>query len=183
MQIGERIQKLRKEKKMSLTQLSNASGVQLATLSRIENLKMTGTLESHIAIAKTLGVSLAGLYQDVGIEEKPIDVKTAEGGGEIFSHSNKASFEMLTTSVMEKQMMPILLKIEPGGSTNPEQNSMGTEKFVFCLEGKLEAIINEKSYPVAKYASIYFDGSRAHYFKNSGKTVAKAVCVITPPAL
>ena len=53
--IGQRIKQLREAQKMTLTELSEKSGVQLATLSRMENMKMTGTLESHIAIAQTLG--------------------------------------------------------------------------------------------------------------------------------
>ncbi|MDP2939992.1 MAG: XRE family transcriptional regulator [Candidatus Omnitrophota bacterium] len=183
MQIGEKIQSLRKAKKMSLTELSKTSGVQLATLSRIENLKMVGTIESHINIAKSLGVSLAELYKGVGIEEKPIDLQLQETPKEIFMHSDKAVYEMLTTKVMEKNMMPILLKIEPAGITNSEQNSLGTEKFIFCLEGKIEAVINEKVFPLVKYSTLYFDASLVHYFKNAGKTQAKAVCVITPPAL
>ena len=34
--------------------------------------------------------------------------------------------------------MPMLLKIESEGRTNPEQNMAGSEKFVFVLEGKIE---------------------------------------------
>ena len=44
MLIGEIIHRLRKEKKMTLVELAEKSGVALATLSRIENGRMTGTL-------------------------------------------------------------------------------------------------------------------------------------------
>lgn len=183
MLIGEKIQQLRKAKKITLTELSKQSDVQLATLSRMENLKMTGTLESHINIAKALGVSLAELYRDVGIEEKTIDMQLQDRRSETFLHSDKAGYEILTSKVLEKKMMPILLKIEPNGTIPSEQNSLGTEKFVFCLEGKIEAVINEKTFLLKKQATLYFDGTLPHYFKNVGKTQAKAICVITPPAL
>ncbi len=183
MQIGEKIQSLRKAKKISLTELSKTSGVQLATLSRIENLKMTGRLESHIAIAKVLGVSLAELYKDVGIEEKPVDIVSSEGREEIYSHSEKATYEVLTSKVLGKKMMPTLIKIEPQEKTAPEQNPIGTEKFIFCLEGKVEAVINEKPYLISKQMSLYFESSLPHYFKNSGKSKAAILCVITPPSL
>lgn len=181
MQIGEKIQQLRKAKKISLTELSEKSGVQMATLSRIENLKMTGTVESHIAIAKVLGISLAELYKGVGVDEKPVDVQTKKITGEIFLKSAKATYEMLTSKVFEKKMMPVLLRIEPGGISEPEQNPIGSEKFIFCLEGKVEAVINEKTYPVKKHTSLYFEGSLPHYLKNIGKTQAVILSIITPP--
>ena len=49
MYIGEKLHAIRKAKRISLTELSEKSGVQMATLSRIENKKMVGTLESHMA--------------------------------------------------------------------------------------------------------------------------------------
>ena len=64
MHVGEIIHKLRKSKKMTLLELSNTSGVALATLSRMENGKMTGTLESHMNICKALEVNLPDLYKD-----------------------------------------------------------------------------------------------------------------------
>ena len=44
MLIGKRVKELRKARNMSLSELAKLSGVQIATLSRIENLKMIGTL-------------------------------------------------------------------------------------------------------------------------------------------
>jgi transcriptional regulator with XRE-family HTH domain len=66
--IGDKIKSIRKEKKLSLTQLAELSGVQLATLSRIEHNKMCGTLESHARIAIALKISLSELYSDVKLE-------------------------------------------------------------------------------------------------------------------
>ena len=69
MYIGKRVQELRKVRGMSLTELAEKSGVQIATLSRIENMKMTGTLESHMNIARALGVDVTQLYSAIIREE------------------------------------------------------------------------------------------------------------------
>lgn len=81
MYIGEKIHQLRKKNKISLVELSKLSGVQIATISRIENKKMVGTLESHMNISKALGIDVTELYQDItdSIEqptqhEEPIEV-------------------------------------------------------------------------------------------------------------
>ena len=185
MLIGKRLKEIREAKNISLTELSKKSGVQLATLSRIENLKMIGTVESHINIARALGVDLTQLYKGIIKEKKSADTdtKSPKALTETFSHSDQAYYEILTSNVLSKKMMPILLKIEPKGKTNPEQNQAGAEKFIFVLEGKIEVMVGDKAYPLAKDHAFYFDASLEHYFVNQGSAPAKAICVITPAAL
>ena len=183
MQIGKRVKELREERKMSLTELSQQSGIQLATLSRMEHLKMTGTLESHLKIAQAFGVSLPQLYSDIIKEENKIEVKTSKSASEVFVHSKNSSYEILTARVLSRKMMPILLKIEPGGETHKEQNQLGCEKFIFVLEGKIEAKIAEETYSLSKNNTLYFDASLEHKFMNTGKALARVICVSTPVAL
>jgi len=117
MLIGTRIKQLRKERDMSLTGLSEKSGVQMATLSRIEHLKMVGSLESHLNIAKALGIELSELYRDVEKEQEKVELKKQSAVGEVFMHNEGSSFELLTNNVLVKKMMPTLLKIDPKGQT------------------------------------------------------------------
>ena len=59
MNIGSVIRNLRKSQGLTLLKLSEMSKVALATLSRIETGKMTGTLESHMQIARALEIGRA----------------------------------------------------------------------------------------------------------------------------
>ena len=88
MKIGKRIEAIRLVKKMTLLELSKASGVALATLSRIENERMTGTIDSHMAIAKALGTTLAQLYADIEAEAKEIDLQKKPERTDVFIHSD-----------------------------------------------------------------------------------------------
>lgn len=183
MYIGKRLKELRKAQGISLSDLAEKSGVQIATLSRIEHLKMTGTLESHMNIAKALGVDITQLYTNIIKEEDKVDLKTSRSDTDVFIHSDKSSYEILTSNVLSKKMMPILLKIEPEGKTNIEQNQFGAEKFVFVLDGKIEVKIDDDSYVLSKNNTLYFDASFEHYFINIGKSTAKVLCIATPVAL
>ena len=183
MYIGKRVQELRKVRGMSLTELAEKSGVQIASLSRIENMKMTGTLESHMKIAQALGVDVTQLYTAIIKEEDKARVHTPKSLSDVFVHSDKSSYEILTSNVLGKRMMPILLKIEPEGRTNMEQNPPGSEKFIFVLEGKIEVQVGDKTYSLSRYNTLYFDASLEHKFVNAGKTTAKVICVGTPVAL
>lgn len=183
MYIGKRVQELRKVKGMSLTELAEKSGVQIASLSRIENMKMTGTLESHMNIARALGVDVTQLYTAIIKEEDKARVHTSKSVSDVFVHSEKSSYEILTANVLGKRMMPILLKIEPEGRTNMEQNPPGSEKFIFVLEGKIEVHVGEKTYSLSRNHTLYFDASLEHTFVNAGKMTARVICVGTPVAL
>ncbi len=186
MLIGKRLKELREKNNMSLKDLSEKSGVQIATLSRIENLKMTGTINSHLSIAKALCIELVDLYADANHEETKtavVQVNKPQAAAESFTYNDLASYEILTTQLFKKKMMPIILRIEPDGKTNPEQNPAGAERFVFILEGEVTAYIGKDTYTLKTNSSLYFDASLEHHFENNGKKTVKMISVITPVGL
>ncbi|MDP3730213.1 MAG: XRE family transcriptional regulator [Candidatus Omnitrophota bacterium] len=183
MSIGKTIHALRKENKMTLLELADKSGVALATLSRMENGKMTGTLESHMKICEALSVTLPELYTDLYAPRKSVELQKHKARTEIFIHDKKASSEMLASRVLNKKMMPILIKLDKGGATHKEETKYGIEKFMYVLEGKIEASIGSEKYTLTKNDSLYFESNVPHYFKNIGSSDARIVCVTCPPAL
>ena len=130
MKIGKRMRELRREKNMTLEDLSEKSGVALATLSRMENNKMTGTLPSHTRICKALGVSLVELYRELEDDAKVIEAVSKKERTEHFVHAKKAKYELLVTKAMNKKIMPLMIKIGHGGETQKEKNKPGVEKFI-----------------------------------------------------
>ena len=182
MYIGEKLHALRKAKRISLTELSEKSKVQMATLSRIENKKMVGTLDCHIQIAKALGIDVTELYKGLSHQNAIIDVGN-DKNTDVFTHSDDASFDILTKNVMNKKMMPTLVRIEEGGKTNKEQDQGGSEKFIFVLDGHVEININNQVFNLHKFNTLYFDASLPHFFRNNGKGVVKLICVGTPVSL
>lgn len=183
MNIGKKIRQLRKERGITLNELSQKSGVALATLSRMENDKMTGTLKAHKNICRALNVSLADLYANIEDESKTVENIPGKERTEHFIHSPKARYELLVTKTMDKKIMPLVIKLEPGGKTQTEQNRPGVEKFVYMLSGTLKATVGKKQYSLKSGDSLYFDASLPHIFENTSKNRAEAVCVISPPAL
>lgn len=182
MNIGKRLRELRKNKKITLGELSKVSGVAIATLSRMETGKMPGTITAHENICKALGVALSSLYDKTTEDEKIIEVingiKT-----EHFKKAKGVKSEVLVTKPYEKSILPILLKINPKSSTLEEKDSIGTEKYAYIFEGKLEAKIGGKIYKLKKGDSIYFDASLPHSFTNQGKVTSSSLVVVVPKRL
>ncbi len=184
--LGSRLRALRKTQRVTLVELSKTSGVDAATISRIETGKMTGTLECHIRLATALGVKITELY--AGIEEARIKgavtMQSSARRGEVYVHeAGKSSIIMLTTDVLHKKLMPVLITIEPGGSTHREEAKVGTEKFLYVLEGAVEAKIGESTHYLKRNSSLYLDASITHSLRNIGHVTAKCLSVVTPPVL
>ena len=183
MNLGDTIHAIRKERKMTLLELANKSGVALATLSRMENGKMTGTLESHMKICDALNVALPELYTNLYAPRKSVELQKHQTRTEVFIHDKKASSEMLASKVLNKKMMPVLIKLEKSGSTHKEETKYGIEKFIYVLGGKIEASIGSEKYTLSKNDSLYFEANVPHYIKNIGSSDARIVCVTCPPTL
>lgn len=181
MKVGKKLKLLRKERKLTLKELSDKSGVAIATLSRMEHDIMTGTIESHINICKSLGVNLADFYRELENESKTISFIKQKEKPDSIHHQKQASIELLTSRIMSKKMMPVLLHVSKNGTSVKEENKPGSEKFIYIFEGSLTAHIGSQSHKLLKGDSLYFDASLPHYFANEGHTDASALYVLTPP--
>ena len=182
--IGARLRALRKSQKVTLVELAEASGVDSATISRIETGRMTGTLECHLLLATALGVKITELY--AGIEEArtkdAVTLQSSAGRADVYE-AGRFSMAMLTTDILKKKLMPVLITIEPGGSTHKEEAKVGTEKFLYILEGTLEAKVGEQTHELKRGSSLYLDASIPHRLKNNGHGPARCLSIVTPPVL
>lgn len=183
MKIGKSMRRIRKEQKMTLASLAQKSGVALATLSRMENNKMTGTLKSHVRICDALGISLPELYKDLSSSARTVDAHSAKAPETgVFVHDRKSSMEMLASKSLNKKMMPTLITLGPDGNTATEETKRGVEKFIYVLDGKVEARIGDQAYVLGRGDTLYFESSIAHQFKNLASDQSRMVCVTCPPS-
>ena len=184
MEFGKKIRTLRKERGLSLEQLAARSKVAIATLSRIENGKGSGTFRTHQRIAEAFGLPLLELYRDLQ-EPDPEAYLIEPGAGEAesFTYDDKASAVLLARQVSRKQMLPQMILLEPGGKTALEQYPPGTERWLFGLEGTVEVAVGEKAYQVPQGGTLYFRASLPHRLQNKEGTPARILSVTSPASL
>lgn len=184
MEFAKKLRSARKQKGLTLKELAEKSGVGIATISRLESGIQTGTFKSHQKICQALDIELVDLYKDTGPKQNEVAETTLESEEiETFVYDDKASSVMLTPNVLRKNMLPVLIVLEPEGKTLQEQNPKGTEKFLFCLEGEIELTIGEKTFHLRPNGVLYFKSSLSHQLKNTGKTKARCLCVSSPVVL
>lgn len=181
MEIGDRVRALRKEQRVTLDELAQRSGLALETLSRLENGKIAGTFRTHQKIAQALGVQVTDLYKKLGSgEARPAVVDEASPEAERFTYREKATAVLLAHQVTGRRILPQLLVLLPRGRTAMEQYRLGTERWLYGLEGLMEVKVGGRRYRVGRGQALSFKGSVEHRFRNAGRGVAKGILVTSP---
>jgi len=176
--VGERMKELRKKEGLSLSELATSSGVQIATLSRIEHDTMTGTVEAHAKIAYTLNTSLSDFYRGIKIESNPIKAPVEGKSLKVITQGDVSS-QLLTSDVSSKKLLPTLLTIKPYGKSTLDRTKFSAEEFVYMLQGTITVTVEDKTYKLSKGNTFYFNANEPHQFKNLSKIKAKLICVRT----
>ncbi len=178
--LGQRIRKLRKEKGLTLVEVSKKTGVAQATLSRIETGTMMGTVESHEKIAEVLGVGLSELYWGVDRRYDQISHLTTEAQRKVTHHGKNVQVELLTSESSKKKITPLFITLQPGAETVREHQERGVEKFLYVLEGDVKVKVDKEEFPLKTGETLYFDASLSHQILNDKQKAARILAAVSP---
>ena len=184
MEIGAKLKLLRGN--MTLTELARRSDVDKAIVSKIESAKMTGTLECHRKLAEVFGLKLSEFYAYME-DEKPEPAEFREGLAK--SDVYQEFLEILTTIPLAKKMLPTFVSLKPGEEQYLEETLKKVERFIYVLNGEIDITVEGKTYHLKKNGacekgdSLYSASLQRHTIKNTGASVACALCISSPPVL
>lgn len=181
--IGQKIKELRQAHGLSLLELSKKSDVIISSLSRIETGKMTGTIESHLAIAKALGVRLIELYAGLETQSPSAEFRQAHEAAEKQIQARGALMEPLVSAPLERKLLPVILTLGTGKSTKPERSPAGCEKLVYLLKGQLQITVGDETFKLKPGDSLYFEAALTHSFSNTNPGPSSALVASCPPSL
>lgn len=181
--LGEKIRQLRKERGLTLVEISKRTGVAQATLSRIETGTMTGTVESHEKIAEAIGVGLAEIYAGVDSRFDKTAVLKKEAVHKTSYIGKNISVELLTTESSQKKITPLLITLQGKCQTPVEQTERGVEKFLYALEGQATVKLDKDDFDLQAGDSLYFDGSIPHQILNQDSKTCSIFAAISPSKL
>lgn len=99
----ENIRYFRKVKKLSQQEVAEKSGMLASTYNRIENMKVTPSIDTAEKIAKALEISFVELFQDRKITNKTLNQKIALI--ESLSDYNKNVVSIMMDTVFEKDTL------------------------------------------------------------------------------
>ena len=91
------------------------------------------------------------------------------------------TIKWIVPNAQKNVMEPILLTLDEGGSTYPDNPHEGDE-FGYVLSGKIALYIGDKVHRVKKGETFYFSATKIHYIKALSKNGAQVLWVSSPPS-
>lgn len=178
MQIGERVRAQRNKLGLSLRQLGARTGLTAGFLSQLENDQISPSLNSLQSIATALEVPMFYFLDD----SPPSVVVRVNERRKLYFTDSQMGYDLLSP-YLNRQMLPLLIKMEAGARRIAMPLSRSTEQWMFVLEGCMEIIVADETHLLDTGDSIYFDGDQLREFGAAGDEDLVLVCCVVPPAL
>ncbi len=174
--LGIQVRQRRRIKGLTLTELSQQSGLSVGLLSQIERGLSSPSLKSMTQICTALGVPLSWLF-DSGPLESPAEkgLVVRRGSRRRLDLGPYGVTKELLSPDLGGEMQIYLVSIRPGGQSGPETYTHRGEEGGLVLTGTLELTVDGRIVVLYEGDSFRFSSSLAHRFTNPGTTQASVV--------
>jgi len=177
---GPVILRLRKERKLLLTELAKLSGVAASTISRIENGKMSPTYAVLARLGDALGVRWSDIVGEAQNSFAPGCRAVTRADAGIRQATARGIYEWLGTDLVTKDMEPTVIEavLEKG---SPLLEGHSGQELIYVLEGTL--VFHMQHYAplvLEKGDSVYFDANTPHAAYSRGGP-ARFLSIVSRP--
>jgi len=182
LQIGQKVRRLRQEKRMTLQDLAAATGLSKPLLSQVENEQVIPPLATLLRIAKALGVGLHFFFQEDGTR-KCIFVRAGESRKMLRrsvpgSASPPYSYHSLAYGKRGSNVEPFLVEFEARELVPEMMVSHDGEEFMFLLEGEVIFHYADQIMRMRPGDSVCYDSNEPHCYIAVSQQRPRAVAVI-----
>ena len=174
-EIGQRIKQLRVMKGLTQEELADRAELSKGFISQVERDLTSPSIATLMDILQCLGVSVSEFFTE---EPEEQIVFTKEDYFIKKDEENENTIEWIVPNAQKNQMEPILLKLEPGGSTDPDNPHEG-EEFGYVLNGAVTIHLGNKVKKEKKGETFYYVSGKQHYL--TSKVGATVLWISSPP--
>lgn len=177
MEIGVKIKRLRLALNLTQEELADRTELSKSFISQVERDLTSPSIATLVDILQALGTDLKEFFGDV--TDSQVVFHDADYFEKIDDELGNKT-EWIIPNAQKNQMEPILVTIQPGGSTYVDNPHEG-EEFGYILAGTVTLHLGQRSLRAKKGETFYFKAKSPHYIENKGKTPASLIWVSTPP--
>ena len=176
MEIGAKIRQLRILNNLTQEELADRTELSKGFNSQLERDLTSPSIETLMDILQCLGTTPADFFSET--ESDQIVFGRADYA-EKRDAELKNLIRWLIPNAQKNMMEPILLTLEAGGSTYPDNPHEG-EEFGYILSGSADIHLGKELRHIRKGESFYFRSDRTHHI--STKNGCTLIWVSTPPS-
>jgi XRE family transcriptional regulator, regulator of sulfur utilization len=178
-QLGRTIQRLRKNYNMSLSELSDQSGVAKSIISQIERNETNPTLATIWRLSQALDVSIDRFL--VQNDDEPFVEKTTKNDMPILmSDDGKCRIAIIGWIKTVEWLQWYDFEAQPGGALESDAHQRGSIECLSVLSGELEVEVAGVIETAKASETLRYRCDRPHIIRNIGKGPAHAtmVCIL-----
>lgn len=178
MNIGQKIKEIRIQKSLTQEELADRAELSKGFISQLERDLTSPSIATLMDILQCLGTNLEEFFSNTTAEQvvfKKIDYF------EKHDTELKNLVKWIIPNAQKNIMEPILLTLDSGGSTYPDNPHEG-EEFGYVISGSIVLHIGNRAFKVKKGESFYFTANKQHYITVSDKGAATLLWISTPPS-
>ncbi|MFR5601964.1 MAG: helix-turn-helix domain-containing protein [Lachnospiraceae bacterium] len=176
MNIGSRLKELRVLKGLTQEELADRSELSKGFISQLERDLTSPSIATLLDILQCLGTSASEFFNE-DKEEQIVFGK--QDYFEKYDAELKNEIKWIIPNAQKNRMEPILLTLEAGGSTYPDNPHEG-EEFGYVLQGSISIHLGNRIHKAKKGESFYFVADKKHYL--TSKSGAVLVWISSPPS-
>ncbi len=165
MDIGTKLKELRVLKGLTQEELADRAELSKGFISQLERDLTSPSIATLLDILQCLGTSVGEFFNE-SPEEQIVFGKT-----DYFEKHDaelKNTIKWIIPNAQKNMMEPILLTLEAGGETYPDNPHEG-EEFGYVLQGNISIHIGNKTYKAKKGESFYFVSDKKTLLKQQGR--------------
>ncbi|TWI56647.1 XRE family transcriptional regulator [Pseudomonas duriflava] len=181
MDVGARLQAIRKLKGLSQRELAKRAGVTNSTISMIEKNSVSPSISSLKKVLSGIPMSLVEFFSLDLADDSPTQVVyKAHELIDISSGDNTVTMRLVGKARPSRAIAFLDETYPPGSDTGLEMLDHEGEEAGMVVSGRLELTVGSDTYLLESGDSYYFESSRPHRFRNPFDEPARLISATTP---
>lgn len=182
MEIGSRLQEVRKATGLSQRELASRAGLTNGTISLIEQNKTSPSVASLKRLLDAIPMSLAEFFQTIEDTTTPKTFYKADEFTEVGPQSDAAGVSLRQLGNAMTHTLQLLDESYPAhADTGPDLLSHDGEEAGIVIAGEIEVTVGDQVKVLRAGDGYLFDSRRPHRFRNISTDPCRIVSVCTPP--
>ncbi|MEW5872575.1 MAG: cupin domain-containing protein [Chloroflexota bacterium] len=175
--VGRRLREIRTAGDLTIRDLAKKSGLNVNTLSMIENAKASPSLETLQQLSLVLEVPITAFFEANMPENQIAHYKSGKRPRVEFAHG---LLEDLGAGMPRRGAETFLVTLNPHSSSGENFIVHTGRETVFCLEGQLTYTIEDQLFILESGDSLFFEAHLPHRWQNTGTRPTRALLVLCP---
>jgi transcriptional regulator with XRE-family HTH domain len=175
--VGARLRELRAERGLSIRGLAERSGLNVNTLSLVENGKTSPSVSTLQQVAAALEIPIAAFFETKKPPQMIIYQQSGARPTAAFAYGTLAD---LGAGFTRSGLEPFVVTLEPQADSGKTPIVHTGLEFVYCLEGKLGYEVEGQNFLLNPGDSLLFEAHLPHRWRNAGETLSRSLLLLCP---